>query len=259
MNRHKALLFSSPIASVLLLCGAANASATPDQVMEGRNSAAYPHWAGEQDWGLYGYKGECPAIKIIDFAGLPYVTGAMVALSADPNRRMAAHGILCDVGYNEYFDTTSYAGYGSCGANCARTWYDYSLGSLSGFPFTNGDWDPYYQKGTCPPNQFVAGISQEAYNTNGVDKIVCLPTAAGYRRFDAGCYVRKFGIDVNGYNNGDSPPNQSGGADWDYKFYKGRCDLPGTAIAGISHNPYYDKTNGGGVHAILCCPLQGTP
>jgi len=28
MNRHKALLFSSPIASVLLLCGAANASAT---------------------------------------------------------------------------------------------------------------------------------------------------------------------------------------------------------------------------------------
>jgi len=96
-----------------------------------------------------------------------------------------------------------------------------------------GDWDPYYYKGECAPNEFVAGVSQSSGGQ--VHAILC---CAGFVGHNA-CSPLVFG--------GNDARETTDTHEWDFSYFKGECG-PARYAAGLSRNASY-----GDPHAILCC------
>lgn len=254
------------IAAASVLCIASPAlAAVASQVMEGHDSAAYPHyydWPNhvglEGDWAPGYWKGECPQE---DWQGNDgdFNLFAISGISGDYGNHMLIHGLQCaSPGSFEVFDNYSLPPYGGQPVTIpiSGTWTNYDVGGA----FPNGDWDPYYPKATCGADMFVGGVAQ---NASGVAWIQCYAASPNnlWKRADKYCYSEIFGVNMpqpydpripNQFNNRDSP---RGLGDWDTNYQKGSC-AGGGAVAGISHN----RTDtgdfwAGGIHAILCCPV----
>ncbi len=203
-----------------------------------------------QDWDMDRFKGECPRTDFVSpksgpYNGQAFTNGAIRGLSGDYYEHMMIHGLNCvDQGY-PYFDAASFDPLPSVVLTFS------TAGSGGPLPITvqypqGWDWDPNYEKTTCPPNTFVSGVAQNT-DGSGIDAVQCANVAQHLARNDNTCSVVTMGVDYNGYNHGSD-----GNADWDVGYQKGSCN--GGAIAGISRNvPEWDPNDGGGLHAILCC------
>ena len=94
-----------------------------------------------------------------------------------------------------------------------------------------GDWDPYFSKGECKVNEYVAGVSQTTSGT--VDDLLCCTGAVAH----ASCTALNI-------NDGDREITDS--FDWSPWNYKAECGY-GRYVAGVSRGAT------GYAHQILCC------
>lgn len=245
----KSLMTVIGVTAVLSVSALAMAASV--QKIEGRDSPAYPHFNGEADWASGWLKGECPMFQYQGEDGQYFLSGAFTGLSGNYYDRMAVHGLKCDGGPNVgFFDP------GSLPPLAPTTWTNGDVGPWM------GDWDPYYPKANCPGNSWVGGIAW--HSAYGTSQIQCYRSSETYHREDSACYARIFGVNMPapwdggpypGSNNGDAPRLPASG-DWDVGYQKGTCELGG-AVAGVSHNRLdVDPQYGGGIHGILCCPID---
>jgi hypothetical protein len=160
------------------------------------------------DWAPYNYKAECG------------VAEPMVGLSKSTDTRWA-HASLCRVEDSARYPHDPNA-----------CWpLDFSRDTVR-YTFFTGDWDIFYYKGECAPDEYSAGVSQ---STDGrTQAMLCCRGAVGHNN----CAARVI--------EGGSRETESSG-DWDPNYWKAECG-EGRYVGGISRHP-----DTGAPHAILCC------
>ncbi len=163
------------------------------------------------DWAFGEWKGECD--------GRSAVTG----LSALANGTGTANRVLCRAEPPSTFPHQA----------CHVVKID--AGQNRGTTAT-GDWDPFFYKGECATDEYIAGVDQ---TTGGeLDALLCCPGVVTH----TSCTAR-----VIGSNQRESTDS----FDWDLGAFKAECGL-GRYAAGLSRDTLHHKP-----HAILCCNEDG--
>jgi alpha-tubulin suppressor-like RCC1 family protein len=172
-------------------------------------------YSGGGDWAQNEFKGGCAANQ--------WTMG--VSAAADGSSR--AHSVLC----------SSIPGPKSLTSNLHTL--SISSGNDGYGTHVAYDWDPYFYKGECAPNEVVVGLSQTT-SAGALSHVRCAPAGASATN------CRPLAFPGNN-NNQESPGDPQ---DWAYGYYKAECGKGG-AVAGVSRDVV-----SGAVHAILCCDFS---
>ena len=111
--------------------------------------------------------------------------------------------------------------------------------------FSNGDWDPGYNKAECDVNEILQGFEQT--KAGYLDTAFCALTAGSPHTQQ----VEHSSCNVQNVSGGDSAAQQAL-EDWDYGEAKAACQS-GYYVAGVSIEISTSQGTPGAPHSILCC------